>query len=566
MGTKRLLAAVAAASVAAIAPLSATIASAAEPTGVGTGSVSSTLLQVDVGDDGSILSVRVLGDDGTSTIDPAKGAPASATSMTPLTISSGVVPALNVTSPSVSTSSSGAEDNKTVSPELPSVPAFSGSLTATLSSIVDTLGARSGLDATLSNLNVAGGLLDVPKATAALGTNAATGEASGTRSISIPSIEVLNLGAVLKGLGLPLGDLPLGTLVSLLGGLGVPLPNISDPAEVVASVNAALASLEGKTGPLTTAICGQVDQVLGTIGGLAGTVASGTAADEIVDTVDGGGGTTLPTVPDLLSAQALPVTCDAVTGTIEDLVDSLEGIVGSVVTSILATLDNTSLLSVQGIEIGLVSNAKSTVETSLADVTGTIGSVKVGSLALPGLTGLDLTAAAGVLSAAGDTVSAAVGDVLALVNAQLADMVDVDVLEIDRLVAPDGEYATATAAVTALTATLTPPALLTGALDITGTAAELLGQVGAAVPALAPVMGQLEASLGGLDLLTSPTTITVGHLSSTSAFRPTSVTVPGTTGGELPRTGSDAAIPAIAAVLVAGVALGIRRFVASISA
>src|SRR3954466_2146258 len=77
MRTKRLLGVAAAATIAAIAPLSATIASAAEANGVGSGTVSSTLLRVDVGDAGGILSVRVLGDDGTSTIDPAKGAPSS---------------------------------------------------------------------------------------------------------------------------------------------------------------------------------------------------------------------------------------------------------------------------------------------------------------------------------------------------------------------------------------------------------------------------------------------------------------------------------------------------------
>src|SRR5262245_48377265 len=128
MRTKRLLGAAAAATIAAIAPLSATIAEAAEPSGVGTGTVSSTLLSVNVGD--GLLSVRVLGDDGTSTTDPAKGTSMGSTSLTPLTISSTAVPALNVTSPSITSSSTGAEDKQSVSPELPAVPAFSGTLSA----------------------------------------------------------------------------------------------------------------------------------------------------------------------------------------------------------------------------------------------------------------------------------------------------------------------------------------------------------------------------------------------------------------------------------------------------
>src|SRR3954469_5777343 len=105
MRTKRLLGAAAAATIAPIPPLSATIASAEEVQGVGTGSVSATVLQVDVGDGGNILSIRVLGDDGTSTTDPANGTPSSSTSLTPLTISSATVPALNVTSPAISSHS-----------------------------------------------------------------------------------------------------------------------------------------------------------------------------------------------------------------------------------------------------------------------------------------------------------------------------------------------------------------------------------------------------------------------------------------------------------------------------
>lgn len=572
MRTTRLLGAFAAATIAAIAPLGATIASAAEANGVGRGDVSSTLLQVDVGQGGSVLSVRVLSDQGLATIDPADGTPVSSTSLTPFSISSGAVPAVNLSSPAVGTSSTGPEESRSFSPELPAVPALSGTLSASLSSVVDTVGARSGFDASLSNLSVAGGLLTVPSATVTLGTSAITSAASGTRSISIPSIEVLNLGAVLEGLGLTLADLPIDDLLALLDSLGLDLPDVADPAAVIATVDTAIDSLQGETGALTAELCATVDGALGGIGGLVGADQVSDAVDgvvddatDVVDDVDDGVGGVLP-----LAAQALPVSCDGITGTVEDLVDDLQALVGGVVGGLLETLDDASLLSVQGIEVGLVADSKSTVDSSVAAVTGTIGSVKVGALTVPGLSGLDLTAAAEVLSAAGDTVSSAVGSVLGVVNAQLADMVDVDVLTITEAVAADGEYATATAAVTALTATLTPPSLLTGALAVTDTATGALAEVGAAVPAIAPVMSQLSATLGGLDVLTAPSTITVGRLSSSSAFRPVSASVPAFTGpaptGELPRTGTDAAVPAMAAVLVAGVALGIRRFIATVTA
>ena len=576
MRTTRLLGAFAAATIAAIAPLSATIAAAEETTGVGRGTVSSTLLQVDVGEAGEVLSVRLLSDEGTSTIDPADGAPSSSTSLTPFSITSGAVPALNVTAPSVGTSSTGAEDATSESVTLPGAPTLTGTLTASLSSVVDAVGARSGLEANLADLGVAGGLLSVPSATVSLGTSALGSSASGNRTISIPSIEVLNLGAVLEGLGLTLADLPLDDLLGLLGTLGLTLPDVTDPAAVIDAVDGAIDELQGETGALTDELCASVDDALGTVGGLVGLGQVSDAVDDIVEGVTGGSTPTTPvttpvTTPPVtlpLTAQALPVSCDSVTGTVEDLVDDLQALVGGLVDGLLQTLDDTSLLSVQGIEVGIVADAKSSVDSSVAAVTGTIGSVKVGALAVPGLSGLDLTAAADVLAAAGDTVSAAVGSVLGVVNAQLADMVDVDVLQITETVGADGDYTNATAAVTALTATLTPPALLTGALAVTDTASGVLAEVGAAVPALAPLMSDLGVTLGGLDVLAAPSTITVGRLSSSSAFRPASASVPGggTPSGELPRTGSDAAVPAMAAVLVAGVALGIRRFIATVTA
>src|SRR5688500_1744736 len=96
MRTSRLLGAFAAAACAAITPLSASVASSADPNGVGRCTVGATLLQVDGGPAGNVLSVKVLSDEGRSTIDPTDGSPVSSSSLTPFSISSGVVPALNL--------------------------------------------------------------------------------------------------------------------------------------------------------------------------------------------------------------------------------------------------------------------------------------------------------------------------------------------------------------------------------------------------------------------------------------------------------------------------------------
>jgi hypothetical protein len=217
MRHKRYVAAAATAGLLAIGPLSG-FASAATASGVGTATVSSSVLSVQLGTNGDLLSIRVLGDDGSATTDPAKGTPVSSETLSPLTISSKTVPALNVSVPSVATTSTGTEDKKSVTPALPNIPAFSGDLSAVLSSIVDATGARSGLQAGLANVSVAGGLLSLPSAVAGASSSSVKTDATGSRNVEIPSIEVLNLAAVLDALGLSLPELPIQDLLDLLAG------------------------------------------------------------------------------------------------------------------------------------------------------------------------------------------------------------------------------------------------------------------------------------------------------------------------------------------------------------
>src|SRR5207247_8208472 len=89
--------------------------------------------------------------------------------------------------------------------------------------------------------------------------------ATGNRSLEIPSIEVLNLGAVLNALGTSLTALPISDLLALLTRMGVSVPNVSDPASAITALNSAIDLLQGATGNITSALCGQLDGVLGTI-------------------------------------------------------------------------------------------------------------------------------------------------------------------------------------------------------------------------------------------------------------------------------------------------------------
>jgi len=552
-------------------PLLSTTTAGAQTAGSGRADVGATLVSVDVG--GGALSIRLL-DDALSAL--TGSSPSASTSLSPLHVSSNLVPGLAVDVPPVGTSSTGAEDKEDVSPALPTSPAFGGSLHAVLSSIVDAAGARSGLDATLSNVTLAGGLASIPAATVAAAGDSAADSSEANRTISIPSIEVLDLSALLDAVGLPLANLPVDDLLALLGGLGLDLPDLSDPAAAVAELDAAIDYLQTQTGTLTTAICQEVDGLLDTLGGLTGTGDVGETVGEVVDGVSGG--TPIGEVIDdvlgglgggggLLSAQALPVSCASVTGTVADLIDDLQAIVADVLSTALSLLDDTSLLSVEGIEVGMVARSAETLEGSVADVTGTIGSVSVGDLSLPALDGLDLGAGASVLNAASQAVTDAVGGVLALVDTDLAGLVDVDVLEIVEDVASADGVTNAVASVTALKATINPVGLL-GAADLTGTVGSVITELGGTVPALAPALSQLEAALGGVELLTSPSAITVGQLSSTSEYRtaaaqaPTPTTAPTSpvSSPSLPRTGADdMALPALAAGLLAAVTFAVRR-------
>lgn len=604
MRTTRLVAAGAATSLLAFGPLAGFAAADAAPKGVGTGTVSSTALSIQLGANGDLLSIRVLGDDGSSTIDPAKGTPVSSSTLRPLTVSSKTVPALNLALPAVTSRSTGAEDKKSVAPAVPSSPAASGRLNAALSSIVDAAGARSGLAAGLANLGLAGGLVEVPTGSVQVASKATGGSASGSRMITIPEVRVLDLSAVLDGLGLELTDLSVTQVLGLLKSLGIQLPDIVDPAAAVASLNTAIDTAQAATGPITAQLCatidGLLDDTLGGLGGLGDTVGDlpqviGGVTGElpvvgggdsgglpIVGGGSGGGGGTLPGIGGgggllggLQSQALLPegFSCSNITGTVQDLVDTLQSTLGMLLVGALVELGDTALLSVKDVRVGIETLATESVSSSVADVTASIGQVRVGELPVPGVSGLDLAVPAAALNQATEAIQGAVSGVLSSLNAGLADLVKVELLDIDKVVSEAGDYVTAASTVTALRATVTPPTdLLRSAalLDLTGDpVTEILETVTTTVPTIAPAMGALEAALGGIEALSAPLTVTVGQLSANAAFRPAAAQVApgeeggGIPGGELPRTGGDAALPAMAAVLLAGAALAIRRVVRS---
>jgi hypothetical protein len=178
------------------------------------------VLGLDIGD---LLGLDLLDDAGLSTIDPVGGDPLASGVFNPLELTG----ALGEKSlGSVATSSTGDEDSDSISAnpadgtDIP-LPIASGLLEGALTSVVDENGARSGLLAGFGELDLVGGLLGMGASPDAVSfeTNAAPDTAGGMRGLNIPSLEMLNLGNLLAGIGTPLETLPLTDLTGMLEGL-----------------------------------------------------------------------------------------------------------------------------------------------------------------------------------------------------------------------------------------------------------------------------------------------------------------------------------------------------------
>src|SRR5438105_10234077 len=184
-------------------------------TGVGTGTLSVTALSVRLGNNGALLGARVVGVDSQSTTD---GTALARTLLAPASLSSASVPALNVSVPPVEVQAPGAQTSRST-PAVPlSTPVSTGSVDpATLSAAVDATGAHSTIAASVSNLSIVGGLLSEPTARVAIDTASAAAAAASSQNVTLGPVAVLDIGALLKGLGLDLSKLPLGVVSPLLG-------------------------------------------------------------------------------------------------------------------------------------------------------------------------------------------------------------------------------------------------------------------------------------------------------------------------------------------------------------
>ena len=541
--------------VAAGALVAATVgpASAAEP-GVGTTTAALEAVGLDVGD---LLSLSVLTDSGLADTNPAAGAVSTAAAqLNALEVASdtlGIDEQVGI----LSAESTGAEE-KASSPEtaLPDNPVIGGTvLPASLSALVGDDGAVSTIGAGVTDLTVLDGILSLTSTELDLGANALTSQADGARALTLDGLTVLDLEALLAGLGIPLADLSveqilglvdslamLGDLTTTLEGLGIPIDTGTvDGIVAVLGDLEALPALVTDTGTLDTACADDtLDSTLDTLGGLTGDtdVCDDTAA-------------TLAGVTTVLDGADLD--------TIQELVDSL---LGDALEAILAALDGVSLVGLDLLQVGATTTATDSIDTSVADIAATIEGLRVGSLELPGVDVLGATdAVLGQVNGELDNVLGVVG-LDGLVTLSLLEEVT-SVTEKDGAIVSD-------AAFTGLGVDVTPDlAVLDGIIgELAGleSIGDQLGDLGLTVEdSPLTVLNETLSAAAGEDVLAladgvSIRTASLGqnstHVLSATAT-PAAPAAPAAP--QLPNTGSNDTLWLFVAAVAAAGALGIRR-------
>lgn len=585
--------------------------------GVGTTTGELTLLGLDAGD---LLTLDLLTDAGSANVDEASGPRRAAAQIAALAVESAATGVSQVL-PLLQVESTGepAQDSQGVTPI--QNPILSGAIAPLeLSALVDEGGATSLLSAGLADLDVLSGVLSLAGSSVDLGSTALAGDAAGSRGVAVDALTVLDLEALLELLGIPLADLSLDTLLGLLDGLGLlgqleavlgPLgvdidglslaqvttvldTTLDTALDTVDDLLVGVDALEGVLTDLTSGIaqpvCDLTQPVLDLLGGLLGgdTGSSTSICSGVVTDVQG--------------------TISTVTAQLGTLTDQLEALLDQVLAVLDAPLDLLSgqaLLSLDGLDVSVLTKATDDVATSSADVTGNLGALQVGEL--PALGALDLTAPTDQLNGLLAQAETLIGDVLAPIGGGvLSDLVSIRPMQEATSVEPtDAGGVVSTASFTGLDVQVLPeigevlalleglvgdPTSITGIiaglpLDAAGVSSQALELPVSGAPAAVELNGLLATVTGGLPLLAvleDGLGLQVATLSQRSTFTPVAASAPiapgtpGTPGAPdapaspagpaapsptLPRTGSDDTLLLALAGAAVLAALGGRQLV-----
>jgi hypothetical protein len=575
----------------------------AEETPSGTSYGSTTVLGLDAG---SLLDLRLLGEDGWASLDGAAGTGEALTRLVP--VASSLLPSLDALAVEQRSTSG---EQRTQADAVNLAGASGGLLggnvgPASLLAAVDGDGARSLLSSVIQDVSVLAGLLGLGDATVQLGSSAGLLTSDAGRSVSIEDLSVLDISALLALVGLDLTDLSIDQLLGLVNGLGLQgllASTLGIPVGEVGNLD----DLVETTVELVNMPVDDVRDLLCASGAAAGGDQASAALlhDTVGGLLPGVSDPLLDLVDDALDPILDPVTgtlpldelC-AATGDIQDLVnqvlDELLDLINDVVDEVTGLLAGAPLVSIAGVDAGVVATAGATVEDSVARVAGEVGAIQIGNLAP--LAGLPLDATLGQVTGLVGQLQGTVDGLLGPLG--LDGLVDIGLLEKVTSITEDDGAITAVASLTALRVTVNPVdlcALLTSGLyDAVDSVSSLLGDAGVDLsPITSPVTGVLRqvgatiectsaaaadrASAAALDLsavtaLTEPLTLTAADVSSTSVYGVTAVPqapgapaapgapqAPAPASPTLPRTGAPAAILILGAAALGGLGIGTRR-------
>ena len=498
-------------------------ASAATP-GVGTTIGSLEVLSLDVGE---LLELDLLTDFAAANTDTDVDDAGAAAALKALVVDALVLPApveLGV----LDVASDGEE--KTASNEETALPAelaavLSGDLLpASLLAGLSDPGAMSTTAAGITELDILGGIAGIDTTQLGIAANSLTEQADGARRLVIDNLTVLELGDLLEGLGIPLQLLPVDTLLALVGELGLTdqLAALLDALDLPVD----LAALLGDDG-LTLAGLSEL------IGGL--------------DEVDAG---------ELCTELPLPLLPVDLCETLEPVTDVVDDLLTPILGEVLGLLEDTALLELNALDVSIVTTATDSLETSVAEITATLGGINVAGLEIP-----EVDVAQAIADA-----KAQLDDLLTLINSDLLDdlgLLDIGLLEQEAGVEEDGDEIVSKASFTGLRVDVAGLAddvltdVLTG-LPVEDSVGQLLGTA----DVLAPVTGLL-GQTDALSALSDGLSLRVASLGQQSTFTEVlnNTATPTPAAPQLPQTGSNDALMLALAAIAAGGALGIRRMV-----
>ncbi|MGH8992934.1 MAG: LPXTG cell wall anchor domain-containing protein [Acidimicrobiia bacterium] len=565
-------------------------------TGRGTAAASITLLDVSLG---NVQNIKVLTDEGQSTLDPTRLGIAgprafgqlSAVSATGALNVSLPAPPARAEAPGTTTGSLDAisfnlpADVTNLAgvaglPALPTGALGAGVLAAgvidpiKVEAFQDAAGARSAVGTEVPNLDVLQGLISVKDVkVGSMSASSTSAESVGdTGVVTIGDISVLDLSAFLGGLGLGLTDLNIGTLTGLVDSLGLPVSTASLPVPLGNLGGGDISGILSQVTNLTSILnaipvagsCDALESLTAPLGGLSGLLDVGGLLSGLGLPLDLGsllGGNACETAGVANTASSLTTT---LTSTLNGLLPTADGLLDSV----FGVLDNAPLIQLTGVEFSALAKAAETLAGSSASTTANFGTLKVGGLSVGAL---DLNATVAQVAGLVDTLESTLNGVLGPLG--LGNLIDIGIMERTSSVKAEGAYNVADAGLNVLRVSINPPAILSDVLaPVTNLPiGNLLGGVISGLPVdTGLASGALAGAFGLTSLLSQPTTIKVGAIRAQSDFTTAAESVtatggspaapPAETSGQLPRTGSNngAWMAALAALALAG-AFGITR-------